>query len=312
MKYCIAADGGGSKTDVVLFDETGHILDRYVGPGGNATDIGIDEAFSRFYGCLEHIKRGVKEKISSMYCGMAGVLPNGDFYSSRLSSVDWIDHIRFDDDGCNLISGAFGHADGCGMVCGTGCSLFVRIDGEPLRHIGGKGYLIDTAGSGFDLGQQAIRMALRAVDRRVEPTVLTELLSEIIGMPISDSVIPIVHKGGRPYIATFARAVFEGRKLGDRICEEIFQNGAASMADLVTAAGHCFPGEYSVAAGGGIVNHYPEYVQQIREMSPERCHLTVLDAPPVYGAAVEAMWDAETEVTAKFKTRFISDYYLFP
>lgn len=26
MKYCIAIDGGGSKTEIVLFDETGHIL----------------------------------------------------------------------------------------------------------------------------------------------------------------------------------------------------------------------------------------------------------------------------------------------
>ena len=32
MKYCIAIDGGGSKTEIVLFDETGHILRRHVGP----------------------------------------------------------------------------------------------------------------------------------------------------------------------------------------------------------------------------------------------------------------------------------------
>ena len=31
MKYCIAIDGGGSKTEIVLFDETGHILRRHVG-----------------------------------------------------------------------------------------------------------------------------------------------------------------------------------------------------------------------------------------------------------------------------------------
>ena len=44
MRNCIAVDGGGTKTEVILFDETGHILRRCVGAGGNATDIGIPEA----------------------------------------------------------------------------------------------------------------------------------------------------------------------------------------------------------------------------------------------------------------------------
>ena len=39
--------------------------------------------------------------------------------------------IRIEDDGCSLISGTLGHQDGCGMVCGTGSSLFVRIEGSP-------------------------------------------------------------------------------------------------------------------------------------------------------------------------------------
>ena len=43
MKYCIAIDGGGSKTEIVLFDETEHILRRHVGQGGNPTDIGAEE-----------------------------------------------------------------------------------------------------------------------------------------------------------------------------------------------------------------------------------------------------------------------------
>ena len=32
------------------------------------------------------------------------------------------------------------------------------------------------------------------------------------------------------------------------------------------------------------------------------------DAPPAYGAAVEAMWDAGESVTDGFKTRFLAQY----
>ena len=308
MKYCIAVDGGGTKTDTVLFDEAGHICRRYVGPGGNASDLGVEEAQRRLMACLRQVTEGHTGQIEALYGGVAGVLPNGDIYSALVADRFPIRHLRFDDDGCNLISGTLGHGDGCGMVCGTGSSLFVRIQSQPLRHIGGKGYLIDTGGSGFELGQDALRMALRAVDGRCPPTVLTELLQSRLGMPVSDKIIPQVHRGGRPYIASFAPAVFEGRKQGDWACEEIFQKHASLLADLTHAAARYFEGEFPVVLGGGIVAHFPEYRQRIAELSHPRARLLLQKAPPVYGAAVEAMWDAGLPITDSFRETFLAEY----
>ncbi len=118
----------------------------------------------------------------------------------------------------------------------------------------------------------------------------------------------IVHRGGRPYIASFAKAVFEGRRLGDKACEEIFQRQAALMADLTYAAQTSFDGDFNVVAGGGIVSHYPEYFAAIKEKSAPGAQLVLQDAPPAYGAAVEAMWDAGESVTDGFKTRFLAQY----
>lgn len=308
MKYCIAADGGGTKTDVVLFDESGHILRRFVGPGGNVYDIGEDEAKRRFTNCVRNVLEGHTGGVDALYGGIAGVVSGGDIYTEEILPNFEIAKMRIDDDGCNLISGTLGHGNGCGMVCGTGCSLFVRIQGQPLRHFGGKGYLIDTGGSGFDLGQAAIRMALRAADGRCRHTVLQELLAEITGMPINDKVIAPVHKYGRPYIASFAGAVFKGRKMGDWACEDIFENGSYQMADLTYAAEPYFEDEFTVVMGGGIVNNFPEYVEAIRAKSSPRAKLVLQEAPPVYGAAVEAMWDAGIRVTDEIKARFLGDY----
>ena len=308
MKYLIALDGGGSKTDSVLFDETGRVLKRYIGKGGNATDIGKEEAYSRFYDCLEHLLDGFSKKVAIIYGGMAGVLPNGDFYSPRLKGKFPDSVLHFEDDGYNLLSGGIGHRDGCGMICGTGSSLFIRIKGQPLRHIGGKGYLIDTGGSGFDLGQQAIKKALQSVDGRIGSTVLTELLAEIIGMPINDAVIPVVHRGGRPFIASFAKAVFEGRKAGDPVCQEIFNNGASQLADLTFVADKFFEGSYLIVVGGGIIQAYPEYVEAIKEMGSCRANYIVSDTPPVYGASVEAMSDIGMEVNEDFKHHFMGSF----
>lgn len=308
MKYCIAIDGGGSKTEVVLFDETGHILRRHVGKGGNPTDVGVEEARRRMNDCVAQVFPYAPGAVAALYGGNAGVLPNGDIYSADLSQNFPIGTIRIEDDGCSLISGTLGHSDGCGMVCGTGSSLFVRIEGQPLRHIGGKGYLIDTGGSGFELGRDALCMALRAVDCRCKSTLLTQLLADMLGEPVSDAIIPKVHRGGRPYIATFAPAVFAGRKAGDWACQEIFDRGAALMADLIWAAARYFAGTFSVVVGGGIAANFPEYIQAIREKAPPKARVVLQSAPPVYGAAVEAMWDADIPVTGEVRARFLADY----
>lgn len=308
MKYCIAIDGGGTKTDTVLFDTEGNILARHVGPGNNPTDIGCDEARKRLMEDIDAVYRNAGGAVETLYGGIAGTLPNGDIYSDEISRRYDIRRVRIEDDGCNLISGAFGHDDGCGMVCGTGSSLFVRREGQPLRHIGGKGYMIDTGGSGFEIGRDAICMALRAADGRIEHTVLQELLGEMLGCPVDDRVIPMVHRGGRPYIASFAAAVFAGREMGDRVCEEIFQRQSALMADLTYAAQTSFDGGFNVVAGGGIVSHFPEYFEAIKQKSAPGANLVLQNAPPVYGAAAEAMWDAGEPVTESFRARFLEAY----
>lgn len=308
MKYCIAIDGGGTKTDTVLFDTEGNILARHVGPGNNPTDIGCDEARKRLMEDIDAVYHNAGGAVETLYGGIAGTLPNGDIYSDEISRRYDIRCIRIEDDGCNLISGAFGHADGCGMVCGTGSSLFVRREGQPLRHIGGKGYMIDTGGSGFEIGRDAICMALRAADGRTEHTVLQELLGEMLGCPVDDRVIPMVHRGGRPYIASFAAAVFAGRRMGDCVCEEIFQRQSALMADLTYAAQTSFDGGFNVVAGGGIVSHFPEYFEAIKQKSAPGANLVLQNAPPVYGAAAEAMWDAGEPVTESFRARFLEAY----
>ena len=125
------------------------------------------------------------------------------------------------DDTYSVISSVLGHRDGCGLVAGTGSSLFVRAGNKGCIHIGGWGYLIDTGGSGYDLGRDAIYMALRSVDGRGRKTVLNHLLEKELGCRVEDAISGI-YAGGRPYIASLAHNVFEGRRMGDSVCGEIF------------------------------------------------------------------------------------------
>ena len=56
MKYYIAIDAGGTKTDSVLFDQEGHVLARDLRRGANAFDLGPMEAAARISGAVEMLQ----------------------------------------------------------------------------------------------------------------------------------------------------------------------------------------------------------------------------------------------------------------
>lgn len=310
MKYMIAVDCGGTKTDTVLFDETGHIHHRDVSAGANGMDIGKAEALRRFLGTMERVVPLSPGRVSAIYGGIAGVMPLGDFYTPVVAPKDYADSLRFADDGPSMISATIGHQNGCAMVIGTGSSCFIRIDEQPLRKVGGKGYLIDTGGSGFELGRDALAMAFRAADGRCEATLLTESIQEQMGAPIDQWMERIYDpvSGGRAFVASFAHHVFEARARGDWAANDIFDRGAALLADLTYAAAKWFDGPFPVVMNGGLVSHFPEYADAIRSRSHPRAIMRLGDAPPVYGSAVEAMWDAGLEADDMFRARFLADY----
>lgn len=310
MNYFIAIDGGGTKTETVLFDETGRILCLDHTTGCNALDIGIPEASDLILQAIERVSACAPEKVSSIFGGIAGNCHcDHALYKNLRNRLD-VQYLEIWDDTYSVISSVLGHQDGCGMVAGTGSSLFVRAKGAEWVHIGGWGYLVDTGGSGYNLGREAVYMALRALDGRGEKTVLTDLLQKALGKTVDRSIVDI-YAGGRPYIASLAHTVFEGRRMGDKICCQIFDEGASHLAEMVTAAAMYYEKEYTVVLGGGLFSAYPEYVEALRKKIPARAKLLTTDMPVVYGAAIEALRMMGYTADDAFNKRFFEDYRSF-
>lgn len=306
----IAIDAGGTKTDIILFKESGSIIFRALSEGCNAMDIGKPEALRRIKQALRPVLDSADAPIRSLFGGIAGIMPLGDFMSAEIRPLLPEAAVQIEDDGLNMISGVIGREDGCGMVCGTGSSLFIRKNGQLVDKVGGKGYLIDTGGSGFELGRDAICMAMRSEEGRCRHTVLQELVSERFGRPARDSVAEIYDPaaGGRSFIASFAPLVFQGRGMGDWACEEIFRRGSSLLAELTFAAEKYFGADFKVVMNGGLPSHFPEYFDAVVEKSSPRAKFIRADVPPIYGAAVHALWNAGLEPDGDFKAAFIRDY----
>lgn len=308
MRYFIAIDSGGTKTDAVLFAETGHIVARSLTMGCNAMDIGIDTACNHLLSVVQDLSKQVPEdgELIAVYSGVAatdyfcGAL--GKFVAPHFPGIK----MRFEDDAVNLISGVIGHKNGACLVGGTGSSLYARIDGE-IIHLGGWGYLIDTGGSGYAIGRDAILASFRYVDGRGPYTKIYDLIKSQMGKNPEEN-IPGIYEGGRPYIASFARTVFQARKDGDEIAEQIFQKAVNAMAELTYAADKYFDETYDVVLGGGIFASFPEYTEALKQKVSPKANLIRSTVPPLLGGMIEALWDGGIDASPEVCKNFVEEY----
>ena len=307
----IGIDGGGTKTEFILFTEKGYILDRILLSGSNPNDIGLKTCCAIL---TEGIDNFLKKEpaVCSIFAGIAGCTTgdNGekvtDFLRQRYPQIK----IKADTDGENILSCNPGGVDGMALICGTGSVLFVREHG--VRHrIGGWGYLFDGAGSAYDIGCDAVRTALALNDGMKEikgDTILAELVQEKLQGNIWESLNEIYRKG-RPYIASLAPLVFQAYEKKDGIAEQILRKNAAHLAMLISTAMQNYQCGNNVVACGGLIEHYKEVLlPMIREVLKEPVTFIFPDVPPVYGACVESCRQIHIMPDEKFHDTFQEEY----
>lgn len=306
-RYLAAIDIGGTKADAVLFRETGEIVLHVNDPAGTPYDLGLERTLENCRRTIGKLLARADGPVVALYASIATVeYYMEDFRAFFAETFPQVGIIRIEGDGCCLISGMLGHNDGCALICGTGSSLYMR-QGDAYGHLGGGGHLIDSAGSGYCLGRLAIQASLRAENGGASPTLLTELLNAQGGCEMWDDMVNI-HARGRSYVASFANTVFEARRRGDVVARNIFNTCAADLAGVIWAAYQRIGHGFDLVMNGGIVTHHPEYAAAIRALAPEDIRVIFSDVPPVYGAAVEAMYDMGLACDETFKQTFMRDY----
>lgn len=283
----IGIDSGGTKTEAVLTDTEGNILLHTFSAGCNPLDIGAHQVCANILSCVAELCQRAQGPVVSLYAGIAGADHVELGLEELIKQRFGIQTVRIEDDRRIVVSGTIGHTDGCGMICGTGSSLSIIKAGEAIRQVGGRGYLIDSGGSGFELGQTALKHALRYVDGRGPYTLLNEYLKELLGESVERSLYRI-YSGGRRMIASLSPAVFRAAEEGDQTAERIIQDGSYALAELTYAAEKYFEGSFPVVMAGGIFAANPGYKALVKEKSSSHAAFLDAQAPPVFGALVEA------------------------
>ncbi len=304
MITLLGIDGGGTKTRFVLTDAALTPIAVYDGPPGNLADIGEETLRGVLKDGAEAVLRssGAPAPVS-VFAGLAGSGGSGQTVCRILSDLFGEGtQTGAGTDAVNMLSCAHLDGDGALLIAGTGSGCFVRKDGA-VTMVGGWGYLIDDGGSGFALGRDAFCAALRAADGRGGPTVLTELLSERLGYAVT-AAIPEIYAKGKPFIASFAPCVFRAAEEGDGTAGQIVSENARLLAELLTAAGKRTGGSLSAAYGGGVLDHHPGYLEEVRRNVPAGIRLFPLPADPAFGAVFEAAKAAGIPADAQTRAAF--------
>jgi N-acetylglucosamine kinase-like BadF-type ATPase len=132
---------------------------------------------------------------------------------------------------------ATGGGPGVAAIAGTGSNVFgVGPDGRSWR-TGGWGHLLGDEGSGYWLGIESIRAALRDRDAAGPPTALGAAACRFFERDTVEAVASLVYSKPltKGEIAAFAIDTAELAEQGDLIACELFQRGAAELGGQVAA-----------------------------------------------------------------------------
>lgn len=298
----VGIDGGGTKTEFVLFEKDGTVRNVVRTEGSNPNDNGIEHSVSVLIGGLDQLLRG--KMPGAVFAGIGGV--SLEKYQKAIKEglgARFQALIGADTDAANVLSQGADPDNSMAIICGTGSCVFVRKGGQRFR-VGGWGYLLDQAGSAYDVGKDGLRRALAAEDGLEAPCLLTEKITEALGGSIFPN-IGTVYKNGRPFIADLARVVVDAANQGDSAAVEILRQNAQRLAMLLKAAMERYdaPGQAVAAGSFWKAELFREMVQEMSGVE-----LLIPELPPIYGACVETMRLAELPIPENFYENFVNSY----
>lgn len=225
---CRAATfGGGGRSPIA----SGPGIENVVAPGGLAQ---IRWALEQTIADLT-----VDGPFETVCLGLTGVLQPGGHaraVAGLMHDMKLARRCIVTSDSVTTYCGALGLRPGVVVAAGTG-AIGLAVGGEgQLARVDGWGYLLDDAGSAFEIGRAGLREALRVSDGRGGSPVLHAAATAAFGD--SDGILAAVYGSANPArtVAGFAREVTAAALAGDAVAAGLLRGAATALASTCTAA----------------------------------------------------------------------------
>jgi N-acetylglucosamine kinase-like BadF-type ATPase len=163
----LGIDGGGSKTTFLLVDEYYNEVCHVQSGPSNWLSVGADAARQAITEGISHLT----ERPTIVCAGFAGAArpDSAAFYKEVLQSLIPDAQVIIESDAFIASIGAIGIDPGILLIAGTGSIVIGRNKERNMFRVGGWGPYFGDEGSGFWIGREAIRAALRSLDLQGSP-----------------------------------------------------------------------------------------------------------------------------------------------
>lgn len=236
-RYLLGVDGGATKTLAGVIDLEGGSI--HLGHGGpsNQDAVGVQAAGRALFDAADHALAGAginDGQLDAAVLAVAGTdTPSVARHVRAERSREWI----VVGDVVGAWATATGAQPGVGVIAGTGSNVLgVGRDGGSWR-AGGWGHLLGDEGSGYWLGLESIRAALRDREASGPATALSDAVVEFFGAATVEALAASVY--GKPLtkgeIAAFAVEAATLAQRGDETARGLYEEGARELARQIAA-----------------------------------------------------------------------------
>ena len=311
----LGVDGGGTKTQAAICDETGHILGVGLGGASGIDSVGAEGAIIGIGAAVAAARRQADlpaAPFDGVFLGMAGVVSEADrdivrsvAHRLELGGAVGVDHdIRIS------LAGGLSGRPGIALIAGTGSSCFgINAAGERWQS-GGWGHIISDEGSSYWFGWNAIRLAAGAGDGRWQTALYAPVLRQLGIQDIADLHQRLYTQGiTKAEIAAFAPLVIEAAASGDALARQLIEQGMDELAQMVAAVARHLGWAHApcaVTLTGGLWRAGEAVLAPFRAALAAilpQARIVMPELPPVIGACVLALQGAGVVVDAPVAQR---------
>lgn len=232
MLYLVC-DGGGTKTDFLLFDEKGNVLaaDRQGGANANfiAPQQAADAVVEGISRCLSQAGASPADiRLTSLF--IPGFRPAMERLEARFPQMEF----RQAGDEKNAFYAALGLPYGIAVLAGTGSfATGCSRDGRSTK-AGGWGPLFGDEGSGYHIGVLCLARLARLSDQGRAGSVLEQEALRFLNLEDVPALREAAYQPDftRARVAQLSRVVAKAAALGDEDACAILDQAAAELAEL--------------------------------------------------------------------------------
>jgi N-acetylglucosamine kinase-like BadF-type ATPase len=307
MRYFLAADAGGTKTEYVLADETRELA-RVQGATIKRLRVGPEVARQNLEAALKELsaKAGVSLQSVTRSCiGTSGasVPLVAEWIRSTMQSLV-SGELELCGDEEIALDAAFHGGRGVLVIAGTGSNVVGRTQAGVLVSAGGWGPALADEGSGYRIGHQGLRKAFQSLNEH-RPTTLIEQFQKHWGVTTLGELIEKANANPAPDFSELTPVVVACAANGDAVAAEVLREGGEELAHLVLVviqhmrnleAAERLP--LPVVAVVGSIFHHVKPVLQAMTVALQRTYPEIVVQPEVVDAPGGALWRARQAVAA--------------